>query len=118
FNYNLTLGLPGANSACNTSFPGTHACSQTGLTQAAGLCETVGLTDTAAQMVTSFWQIGDNSLTTPNLQECLDDILGGSNKNWEYATAHTASRGHHIPLNNVNGALGTPGGPLQCNGVG
>ncbi len=26
FNYNLMLGLPGANSACNTNFPGTHAC--------------------------------------------------------------------------------------------
>src|SRR2546428_3295798 len=26
FNYNLTLGLPGANSACNTNFSGTHAC--------------------------------------------------------------------------------------------
>ncbi len=26
FNYNLTLGLPGANAACNSSFAGTHAC--------------------------------------------------------------------------------------------
>ena len=26
FNYNAQLGLPGANAACNTNFPGTHAC--------------------------------------------------------------------------------------------
>ena len=36
FNYNATLGLPGANAACNTNFAGTHACTYAELQTAAG----------------------------------------------------------------------------------
>ena len=91
FNYNLTLGLPGANAACNSSFPGTHACTYAELQTAEAAGELVGLKDTANNTVTAFWAI-DNS--APALQQCQDDTPGtGSLLNWEYPTAHTASRG-------------------------
>jgi hypothetical protein len=112
FNYNLTLGLPGANSACNSSFPGTHACTYQELQNAEAAGDLDGLTDTAAMTVTSFWAIDP---TAAALQQCIDDAAGGSNLNWEYGTAHTPSRGQKVPLNNVTGALGSLQTGLQCN---
>ena len=112
FNYNLTLGLPGANAACNTSFAGTHACSYQELQAAAAACDLVGLTATDASMVTGFWAI-DNA--QPPLDQCQDDALGGSLLNWEYATAHTGSRGNWVALTNANGALGPLQTGQQCN---
>ena len=110
FNYNLTLGLPGANAACNSSFPGTHACSYQELQIAELLGELVGLQDTAAMTVTSFWAIDNGQ---PPLQQCQDDVV--TFLNWEYATAHTASRGQKVALNNGTGALGVLQSSLQCN---
>jgi hypothetical protein len=121
FNYNLTLGLPGANAACNTSFPGTHACSIQELQTAAAACDLVGLQDTAAVTVTSFWAI-DPTLVNPDTvtKQCFDDTnfdpATQPGHNWEYGTAHTASRGQRVQLNNVSGALGTLDTGLQCNG--
>jgi hypothetical protein len=113
FNYNLTLGLPGANAACNTSFPGTHACTYSELQSAAAAGDLDGLKDTANNMVTSFWAI-DNA--QPALQQCQDDATpGGSFLNWEYGTAHTASRGQKVSLNNATGVLGSLQSSLQCN---
>ena len=60
FNYNLTVGLPGANAACNSNFPGTHACSYPELQIAEAAGDLVGLQDTASMTVTSFWAI-DNT---------------------------------------------------------
>jgi hypothetical protein len=110
FNYNLMIGLPAANGACNTNFPGTHACSYPELQIAEALGELAGLQDTAATPVTSFWAI-DNS--QPPLQQCQDDVA--SFLNWEYATAHTASRGQKVALNNGTGVLGPLQSSLQCN---
>src|SRR5438874_13417576 len=78
FNYNLTLGLPGANSACNTNFPGTHACTYAELQSAAAACDLVGLKDTSNATVNSFWAIDP---TAPALMQCVNDALGGSNLN-------------------------------------
>jgi hypothetical protein len=117
FNYNLQLGLPGADAACVANF-GTcrHACSITEL-QSAPTSELMGLKDTLANSVTSFWVIAADSRTNPSLTQCLDDVLGGSNRNWEYGTAHTASRGTAIPLNNGTGVLGAVGPNVQCNAL-
>jgi hypothetical protein len=112
FNYNVTLGLPGANSACNTNFVGTHACTYPELQAAAAACDLPGLVDTASNTVTSFWAIDGSH---PPLQQCNDDSLGGSGLNWEYGTAHTASRGEKVALDNVSGALGPLQSSLQCN---
>ncbi len=110
FNYNLMLGLPGANAACNTNFPGTHACTYPELQSAAAAGDLGGLTDVAGMTVTSFWAI-DSSM--PPLQQCQDDA--GSFMNWEYATAHTPSRGTKVPLDNAAGTLGALQPGLQCN---
>jgi len=110
FNYNLTLGLPGANSACSTTFPGTHACTHADLQSAATAGDLVGLKDTSNASVTSFWAIDSSQ---PALQQCNDDVVSGLN--WEYATAHTMSRGEQVALNNTTGALGPLQMGVQCN---
>jgi hypothetical protein len=112
FNYNLTLGLPGANAACNTNFPGTHACTYAELQSAESAGDLVGLKDIGNNMVTSFWAI-DNA--QPALQQCQDDAAGGSNLNWEYGTAHTVSRGQRVALTNGTGTLGVLQSSVQCN---
>jgi hypothetical protein len=113
FNYNLTLGLPGANSACNTNFPGTHACTYSELQAAQTACNLPGLKDTSLMTVTSFWAIDG---TQPILQQCNDDApVTGSGLNWEYGTAHTLSRGQRVALNNAAGTLGVLQTSVQCN---
>lgn len=112
FNYNMMLGLPGANAACNTNFPGTHACTYAELQTAAAAGGLKGLKDIGSNTVTSFWAIDSSQ---PALQQCNDDIAGGSGLNWEYATAHTASRGQKVDLDNAAGTLGPLQSSLQCN---
>lgn len=112
FNYNLMVGLPGANSACNSSFPGTHACTYANLQSAEAAGDLVGLKDTANMTVTSFWAIDSSQ---PALQQCADDALGGSGLNWEYGTQHTGSRGQKVALTNGTGVLGPLQSSLQCN---
>jgi len=110
FNFNATLGLPGANAACNTNFPGTHVCTVTELQSAQAAADLNGLTDIEGKTVTSFWAIDPSA---PVLQQCNDDVPGGSALNWEYATAHTQSRGEKVDL--TNGALGALQTGVQCN---
>ena len=112
FNFNLMLGIPGANSACNTSFPGTHACTYAELQTAAAAGDLDGLRDTAGTAVTSFWAIDSSQ---PGLQQCVDDVAGGSGLNWEYGTAHTPSRGQRVSLDNAAGTLGPLQSGVQCN---
>jgi hypothetical protein len=66
--------------------------------------------DTAGMMVTSFWAIDS---TQPALQQCNDDVVSGLN--WEYATAHTTSRGERVALTNGTGVLGPLQMGVQCN---
>src|SRR5438093_8852064 len=112
FNYNLQLGLPGSDAACNMHFPGTHSCTYAELQAAAMGGDLVGLKDTSNATVTSFWAIDS---TAPALSQCVDDAAGGSNQNWEYGTAHTPSRGERATLNNATGALGALETGVQCN---
>lgn len=120
FNYNLTLGLPGANAACNTNFAGSHACTLFELQCAQAAGSLVGATDTAAMTVTSFWAI--DPAANPLTAQCHDDVAfpcpGGicpPGHTWEYGTAHTPSRGQRVPLNNPLGTLGALQTGLQCN---
>ena len=112
FNYNLQIGLPAANSACDTNFPGTHACTYAELQAAQTAGDLDGLRDTANDVVTAFWAIDSSQ---PPLQQCNDDALGGSGLNWEYGTAHTPSRGQKVALDNPSGTLGPLQTSLQCN---
>jgi len=120
FNYNLTLGLAGADAACNTSFPGSHSCTLAGL-QNTPASTLMGLKDTSNVTVTSFWAI--DPAADPVTAQCFDDVMFNPNTqpghNWEYATAHTMARGQTVALNNSTGALGPLVTGQQCNfGVG
>ena len=122
FNYDLTLGLPGANSACNTRFPGTHACTYANLQNAETAGDLVGLKDTACTTVTSFWAIDPSA--DPLTRQCHDDVtfpcpgmppVCPPGHTWEYGTAHTMSRGQKVTLDNATGALGVLQTMIQCN---
>src|SRR5262245_54822476 len=63
-------------------------------------------------MVTSFWAIDSGQ---PAIQQRNDAAAGGSGLNWEYATAHTASRGEKVALDNQAGTLGPLQMGVQCN---
>ena len=112
FNYNLNLGLPGANSACNSNFPGSHVCTYQELQAFEAAGQLAGAQDTNSNAVQSFWAIDSGQ---PALQQCVDDNFGGSNLNWEYGTAHTASRGQRVALTNPTGVLGPLQSSVQCN---
>jgi hypothetical protein len=117
FIYNLSTGLPGANSACNTNFPGTHACEYSELLIAEAAGDLDGLQDTTAATVTSFWVI-DNS-NNADLNQCNDDAATPGfpvpGANWGYATAHTPSKGQRVDLNNPAGTLGPIQPPQSCS---
>jgi hypothetical protein len=117
FTYNLTLGLPGADAACSTNFPGTHACEYSELLIAEGAGDLVGLQDVGANTVTSFWVIDRSN--NADIHQCNDDsAMSGTpvpGANWEYPTADTPSRGRRVDLNNGAGTLGAIQAPQQCN---
>jgi hypothetical protein len=115
FNYSAGLGLTGAEAACSapTAFPGTHVCTYTELKNAAAACDLKGLKDLSNATVTSFWAIDP---AAPVLQQCNDDTpITGTGLNWEYPTAHTASRGEKVALDNAAGTLGALQTGVQCN---
>lgn len=96
FNYNMTLGIPGSDAACNTNFPGTHTCNVTELLAAEAAGDLDGLKDTGGTTVTSFWAI--DSLR-PDTAQCHVTIA------WDYATAHTGHAAEKMDLNNATGDL-------------
>jgi hypothetical protein len=49
----------------------------------------------------------------PSLAQCQDDVSSFLNR--EYGTAHTASRGDFVNLNNTTGVLGLLQTGQQCN---
>jgi len=95
------LGVDGATLACSDAFACTHACTLEEL-ETVPKSELAGLKDTTNMAVTSFWAIDSSA---PDLEQCVDDAMGGSGKVWEYGTAHTPSRGEKVDLN-TDGSLG------------
>jgi hypothetical protein len=103
FNFNLTLGIPGANAACNGLWPGSHSCTYAEIQSAEAAGDLLGRKDANGNLVNSFWAIdGTHSAQV----QCIDDTLGGSNLNWEYQTAHTGTFAEKVNLNNGLGTLG------------
>src|SRR5262245_60943859 len=102
FNY-AGLGVTGANTKCNQTVTGTHACTITELYAAEAAGDLVGLKDIGNNVVTSFWAIDP---AADPLQQCNDDTpMTGSGINWEYPTAHTLSKGSFVNLTNGTGDL-------------
>jgi len=106
FNYNLVLGIPGANAACNTNFPGTHACQFAELESAEAIGDLAGVTDTTGSVVSSFWAIDPTHADTT---QCHTSIA------WDYATAHTGHFAEIAGLINATGALGDASSGVCAN---
>jgi hypothetical protein len=107
FNYNLVLGVPGANAACNTNFPGTHACSITELQASEGAGDLDGLQDINANTVTSFWAIDPSR---PDDDQCTVSTA------WDYNTQHTGQFADKVTLTNLTGELGPIVSGSLCSG--
>jgi hypothetical protein len=112
FNYNLVLGIPGSDAACNTNFPGSHTCTFAELQSAQAAGDLAGARDTNGMTVTSFWAI---DLAHANNVQCNDSL--GTVVDWEYQTAHTGIGGEASVLNNGAGTLGSVTGGLICGAM-
>lgn len=110
------LGPTGADAECGLTWAGTHACTVTDLASAQTAGDLAGLKDLSNTPVTSFW--GIDSGADP-FEQCNDDATTPGTPvaglNWQYATAHTMSRGQRLPLNNMTGTLGALVTGVQCN---
>jgi hypothetical protein len=89
FNYNLTVGIPGSDAACNTNFPGSHTCSYAELQVADAANQLIGAMDTASNAVSEFWAIDS---AQPDIRQCHNPVA------WGYQTAHTGHFGDKVPL--------------------
>lgn len=96
FNYNLVLGVPGADAACNTNFASTHACTYAELQSAVGDGSMAGLKDTGNNTVTALWAIDP---LRSAFDQCTVSVA------WDYQTAHTGHKADVVTLNNVTGTL-------------
>ncbi len=105
FNFNLVLGVPGANAACNTNFPGTHACSISELQASEGAGDLDGLQDINANAVTSFWAIDP---ARDDDDQCTVSVA------WDYNTAHTGQFADKVTLNNGTGELSSIASGVVC----
>jgi hypothetical protein len=101
FNYNLTLGVPGSDAACNGFWAGSHTCTYAELQSAETAGDLMGRVDTGGNTVTSFWAI---DALRPNNRQCFDTF--GSMIPWAYQTAHTGVFADIVDLNNGTGTLG------------
>jgi hypothetical protein len=101
------LGLAGATTRCNSIVPGSTYCTYARLLDAEAAGELVGIVSMNGMAVDSFWAI-DNAANVQT--QCINDEIGGSFLNWEYATAHTGTGGANALLNNLTGDLG----PVQA----
>lgn len=105
FTYNAMVGISGANTACDSIFPTTHACSFPELQIAEAAGDLVGAKDIGNNTITSFWAI--DSTHSP-LVQCHVTVA------WDYQTAHTGHQAEVATLNNGTGDLGPVNTGLFC----
>ncbi len=110
--YSGMPGLPGGNTLCNATYPGTHVCEITELQAAQGLGELVGAFDNGGA-VTRFWKVDP---TEPNNRQCIDVPLTPTVR-WFYATGHLSSFGVYMNFNAATGVIGSQMGPVGCLGT-
>jgi hypothetical protein len=88
------VGLQGAEQLCSELFPGSEVCKIEDLQKAAAAGELVGAEDRDGVAITSFWAIHDGVAGT---RQCIDPSR--ENINWTYQTAHIATHGEFVTLN-------------------
>jgi hypothetical protein len=103
FTYAMTSGVPGADTACNTAFAGSHACTYSELQAAEAAGDLDNIKDVDDDVVTSFWAIDP---LRPEGVQCVEN-LGGGGMRWFYRTAHIDSSGDFVTLTNASGDLGS-----------
>jgi hypothetical protein len=102
FNLNMQVGVPAAEAACDSNFPGSHLCKYNELVASQGALMT-GLQDTTAQTVTSFWAYDPEQTGE---RQCIANISNPDSPRWTYATGHQGVGGDQVPLTNATGTLG------------
>jgi hypothetical protein len=110
--YNATVGIAGGIAACQSTFNPSHLCTVSELQASQGALLT-GATDVDAIAIDHFWAV-DPAAT--DLHQCISAIPNPITR-WAYATAHTASKGDFLELNNGAGTLGSlnnGGLPVVC----
>jgi hypothetical protein len=118
--YNAQNGPTGGTALCASVFQG-HLCSLAELQTAETNGELVGAKDVNNIAIDHFWAV---IAAEPDLNQCITAV--GPSTRWAYATAHTASKGDFVTLDNGTGDLGnlnepapgaTPVAPISCNGL-
>jgi hypothetical protein len=98
--YGGVLGLTGANTDCNTHFPGTEVCTYAKLTSAAAKGELVNAADYNGVAVTQWWM--DNAAALGN-ERC--NFAEQEAIPWSYQTAHFGHVSHYVTLTPATGAI-------------
>ena len=109
--FNSSLGLVGANAACEAAWPGSAVCTFAKL-QAASMkvpAETLNATDINGTPVTTWWL--DEDLAGEG--RCND--IAAENVPWSYATAHLNHSGRHVELTAATGAITVTTMDVTCN---
>jgi hypothetical protein len=101
WNFGGTLGIAGADTACNTAFPGSAHCTRAQL-EAIGAAGGIGATDTAGNPVTSLW-VDD---TTALDRDRCGSATGGDAP-WTYGSGHLGCDGLSATVS--GGSLNTIG---------
>jgi hypothetical protein len=109
WSYGGNPGLPGGETLCNATFPGTHVCTVTNLLAAETAGELVGAADNLGAII-RFWKIDPGET---NLRQCIDPT---NTLRWRYATADTPSRGIYLSFSAPSGDLGAESGLVSCPG--
>jgi hypothetical protein len=105
--YSATLGVTGAQTACEATFAGSQLCTLARL-QAAPASERVMAKDPGDAGVTSFWAFDPGAA---NNAQCYDNA---SNERWA-SNSGPPSRGQTVSLDPSTGALGTPMTGVACS---
>jgi len=88
------LGLAGANMLCNEKFPSSQACTIEQLETASAAGELVDVKDFDGNTINTFWV---NRPDAPGDRQCTDPSR--ENIPWTYQTAHIATHGEFVDLN-------------------
>jgi hypothetical protein len=121
FDYALSTGSDAADTQCETTFAGTHACLYSELVAAEAAGDLDNIRDVDDDVVTSFWAIDP---TRPHHTQCALDKNAPASEHWTYETGHQNLGGDFVNLTNATGVLSAlmpggvdAGGTANCNSI-